>query len=286
VLNEERPRRGDAGAVLRFVRRASHQHVSRRCSLPPTCRTDQVLPAPDQSHGEPHPLEKVPVLAVANVPSRRPVRDAPRGYGAPKALLTWVSPELSSYVATELAGRLLVSPSPATRSGRWGSPSIGVRSDQPGRAWACNGHTSPLTCTRATTRARCAPACGLAGLSTSSEGEPHPRPTTCPSRRAHPNPSPLRGGLVQGGAPGPRRATHRTALITTTSSPKRRPELVAGARLRGHDAGVPGPDHRPQPRRRLVAGDGEAGPGGPGIAAAAGGRLGTITDNPSAGASC
>lgn len=88
------------------------------------CRTDLVLPALDQSHGSLALYEQVPVLAVASVPSRTPLRDGLCLRGASTWLLTWPgTQELRNSVVTLTAGALLVCSSPATRSGRWVSPS-------------------------------------------------------------------------------------------------------------------------------------------------------------------
>lgn len=80
------------------------------------CRTDLVLPTLDQSHGSLALYEQVPVLAVASVPSRTPLRDGLRRSGASIQ-------ELRNSVVTCTAGVLLACSSPATRSGRWVSPS-------------------------------------------------------------------------------------------------------------------------------------------------------------------
>lgn len=149
-MNEERPRLGGEpgpfcgpfGAPPTSAVRADVRYLRPR-------RTDQVLPTPDQSHGHLTRSEKVSVLAVASVPSRTLPRDAPRGCGAS----TWLpSAELRNSVATRLSGVQRSCSSPATRFGRWVSPSparalhdrAGCGPSSPA-AWSTSAEPSPLT---------------------------------------------------------------------------------------------------------------------------------------------
>lgn len=214
-MNEERPRPeirlgpfcGLPGAPPTSEEPADVRYLRPR-------QTDQVLPAPDRSHGSPHPYEQVPVLAVASVPSRTALRDGLRLRGA-------LIKELRNSVVTCTTGDLLVYSSPATRSGRWVSPSPArALHDRAGR-----GPSSP------------------AAWSTSAE--PLPVPHLSALTRPH---------LV--GLTGPAAGT-AGCLCGSTSAGSTTHGLMARVRS-GCPCGAPGrerptPDH-PEPQRASVAG--------------------------------
>lgn len=300
MLNVERPRLvepgpfcGLFGAPPTSGRPADVRYLRPR-------RTDLVLPTLDRSHGSPHPYEQVPVLAVASVPSRTPPRDAPRGCGASTWLLMWSgTQELRNSVATYAPDALLACSSPATRSGRWVSPSPArALHDRAGRGpsnpAALPNHLTPPT---ADPTRRSLGLVGRVGLTRAAPTAGSPRAglpvgrTTaglmarvrsgCPCGapgRERPTPDHPEPGHASTAGPLPIRVPRRDVCdLAGTDRPRAR-------RTRPDAAGPAGP----APAAPEVCGLGRTGRTRrvrPPAAGAAGGRpLGTITDNSSRGA--
>lgn len=300
MLNVERPRLVEPGPFcgLFGAPPTSERPADVRYLRP--CRTDQVLPTPDQSHGHLTRSEKASVLAVASVPSRTPPRDAPRGCGAPTWLLMWSgTPELRNSVAMYAPGALLACSSPATRSGRWVSPSPArALHDRAGRGpsnpAALPNHLTPPTAAPTPRSLGLVDRVGLTRAAPTAgsprAGLPVGRTTAglmarvrsgCPCGapgRERPTPDHPEPGHAPTAGPLPIRVPRRDARDLARTERRRerwtRPDTVGtdGPAQAAPEAGGRGRDGRPRRGRPPAAG-------------AAGGRpLGTITDNSSRGA--
>lgn len=300
-MNEERPRWGAddqlrpgpfcglSGAPPTSERPADVRYLRPR-------QTDQVLPAPDQSHGSPH-TQKVTVLAVASVPSRTPLRDALCARGASTWLLMWSGAhELRNSVVTCSAGVLLSCSSPATRSGRWVSPSPArALHDRAGRG-PSNPAALPNHLTTPTPRLSPAGA-GLvddAGLTRAVHAAGSPRAGLPVGRTTAGLMARVRSGCPCG-APGRERPTpdhpepaHASVAVALPIRVPRRDARDLARTERRRDRwtrpDTAGPDG-PAQAASEICGLGRTGRTRrvrPPAAGAAGGRpLGTITDNPS-----
>lgn len=287
-MNEERPRPGVrlgpfcglSGAPPTSGSPADVRYLRPR-------QTDQVFSALDQSHGSPALYEQVPVLAVASVPSRTALRDAPCARGASIQ-------ELRNSVVTCSAGGRLPCSSPATRSGRWVSPSPArALHDRAGRgpsspaAWSTSAEPPPSPHLGAPTRLDraelTAPAytagdlCGSTSAGSTTHGLMARVRSGCPCGapgrerptpdHPEPAPAPTAGTL-------PIRVPRRDVVDLFHDDRRRarwtRPDAAGTAGPSQAAPEVCGLGRTGRPRR-----------GRPSAAGAAGGRLGTITDNSS-----
>lgn len=299
MLNVERPRLVEPGPFCGLFGAPPTSAVRADVRYLRPRRTDQVRPTPDQSHGSPALYEQVPVLAVASVPSRTPLRDAPSARGASCALRYSGSEELRNSVVTCTTGALLACSSPATRSGRWVSPSPArALHDRAGRgpsspaAWSTSAEPLPSPHLGAPTgpdvAELAAPATHTAGYLCGS---------TSAGSTTHGLTARVRSGCPCG-APGRERPTHDhpepghapTAGALPIRVPRRDARDLARTERRRERWTRPdtaGPDG-PAQAASEICGLGRTGRTRrvrPPAAGAAGGRpLGTITDNSSRGA--